>query len=135
MPQWHGDSDKVKITGGKKHSYRSKRALEMGKDAVETRLGDATRKTYKSHGNIQKIKLLTEKYANLTIPSKNKTEKAEILRVVRNPADVDYDRRKIITKGVIIETKQGEAVITSRPGQNGVINAILMSEKPKSSRT
>ena len=135
MPQWHGDLDKLKITGGKKHRYRSKRAFEMGNDPIETRLGDAVRKTYRSHSQAKKIKLLKEKYANITNPSKGKTEKYEILRVVRNPADVDYDRRKIITKGTHIETKQGEAVITSRPGQDGVINAVLISEKSKSTRS
>ena len=134
MPQWHGNSDKLKITGGKKHRYRSKRVFEMGSDAIETRLGDTIRKTSKSHGKTRKIRLLSEKYVNITNPSKGKTEKVEILRVVKNPANVDYDRRKIITKGTHIETKQGEAVITSRPGQNGVINAVLIDEKYKSTR-
>jgi len=55
--------------------------------------------------------------------------------VVRNPVNVDYDRRRIITKGAIIGTSLGEAVITSRPGHNGVVNAVLVSGKPKSIRT
>ena len=132
MPQWHGDLDKSKITGGKKHRARGKRSFEMGDDATETRLGDAVRKPDKSNHHVRKIKLLIEKYANVTIPSKNKTEKVEILRVIRNPANVDYDRRKIMTKGTTIGTNLGEAIITSRPGQNGVINAILVSEKTRS---
>ncbi|HDN05822.1 MAG TPA: 30S ribosomal protein S8e, partial [Candidatus Bathyarchaeota archaeon] len=49
--------------------------------------------------------------------------------VIRNPANVDYDRRGVITKGAIIETSLGLARVTSRPGQNGVINAVLISEK------
>ncbi|HID05027.1 MAG TPA: hypothetical protein EYP20_04390, partial [Aigarchaeota archaeon] len=34
-----------------------------------------------------------------------------------------------ITKGTIIETELGKAVVTSRPGQDGVINAILLEKK------
>ena len=49
--------------------------------------------------------------------------------MVKNPANVDYDRRGIITKGTIIETSLGTAKVTSRPGQNGIINAVLIKEK------
>ena len=64
-------------------------------------------------------------------PTTGKTEKAEILRVIRNPANVDYDRRGVITKGTVIETKLGLARVTSRPGQQGLINAILMPKEEK----
>ena len=59
-------------------------------------------------------------------PKTGKTENTEISRVVNNPANVDYDRRGVITKGTVIETKLGLARITSRPGQHGLINAILI---------
>jgi small subunit ribosomal protein S8e len=42
---------------------------------------------------------------------------------------VDYDRRGVITKGAEIETSLGIARVTSRPGNDGVINAILISGK------
>jgi small subunit ribosomal protein S8e len=48
--------------------------------------------------------------------------------VLRNPVNIDYDRRKIITKSTIIETSFGEAVVTSHPGQDGLINAILVKQ-------
>jgi len=135
MPQWHGDLTKRKITGGRKRLYRAKRSFEMGNDSTETRLGKVVRKIEKTYGNTIKTKLLSEKYANVTYPSTGKTERVEILRVVRNPVNVDYDRRRIITKSAIIGTSLGEAVVTSRPGQNGVVNAILTSVKPKVIRT
>jgi len=65
----------------------------------------------------------------VTDPESGKTEKVEVRRVIRNPANVDYDRRGVITKGAIIETPKGLARVTSRPGQHGVINAILISEE------
>jgi small subunit ribosomal protein S8e len=35
-------------------------------------------------------------------------------------------RRNIITRGAVVETKLGRARITSRPGQHGVANAVLV---------
>ena len=52
--------------------------------------------------------------------------KTEIISVVENPANIHYVRRNIMTKGAIIETELGKAKITSRPGQTGTINAILI---------
>lgn len=129
MPLWHRDLDKKKITGGKKRPYRTKRAFEAGGFASETVLGDSLRIERKVRGGTLKTKLFSEKYANVTDRSKNTTEKVEILRVVNNPVNPDYNRRRIITKGALIETSRGEAVITSRPGQDGVINAVLSDKR------
>jgi len=76
-----------------------------------------------------KIRLLSTNYANVSNPSTGKTEKVEILRVVRNPANVDYNRRGVITKGTIIETPLGTARIMSRPGQHGIVNATLIPKE------
>jgi len=68
----------------------------------------------------------------VTDPKSGKTGKAEITRVVKNPVNADYDRRGVITKGTMIETSLGLARVTSRPGQDGIINAVLVSEEEKS---
>ena len=47
--------------------------------------------------------------------------------VVENPANRHFVRRNIMTKGTVIETEKGKARITSRPGQDGTINAVLIS--------
>src|SRR5881396_3099319 len=60
-----------------------------------------------------------------------KSSKSKLLRVIRNPANVDYQRRGVITKGAIVETELGQARVTSRPGQDGVINAILLEKTQK----
>ena len=132
MSVWHGDLHKRKPTGGKKRPYRGKRKFEQGSFPVETVLGEPKRKVGRGRGGNIKIKVLSEKYACVTDIETGKTEKAEILRVVKNPANVDYDRRGVITKGAIIETSLGLARVTSRPGQNGVINAILIGEEEAS---
>jgi len=132
MSVWHGDLHKRKPTGGKRRPYRGKRKFERGSFPVETILGEPKRKVERGRGGNIKIKVLSEKYACVTDIKTGKTEKAEILRVVKNPANVDYDRRGVITKGAIIETSLGLARVTSRPGQNGVINAVLIGEEEAS---
>jgi small subunit ribosomal protein S8e len=126
MPLWHHDHDKRKITGGKRRSFRTKRAFEAGGFATETGLDVPVRVRKRTLGGTFKMKLFSGKYANVTDPSRNDTTRAEILRVISNPVNADYDRRKIMTKGATIETPLGNAIITSRPGQDGIINAILI---------
>ena len=125
MPLWHSDLKKKKITGGTKKPARTKRAFEQGGFASETRLGDPLKVAKRIRSGALKGRLLYERYANVMDQSRNVVQKAEILRVIKNPVNPDYDRRKIITKGALIETSLGEAVVTSRPGQDGVINAII----------
>lgn len=129
MSVWHGDLHKRKPTGGKRKPYRGKRKFEQGSFPTETVLGDPKRKVERRRGGNLKVRVLSEKYACVTDLKTGKTQKAEIIRVVKNPANVDYDRRGVITKGTIIETSLGLARVTSRPGQNGVINAVLIGEE------
>lgn len=129
MSVWHGTLHKKKPSGGRKRAYRTKRKFEEGRFPAETILGEIKKKNIKGRGNTSKIKLLSDKYACVTDIKSGKTQKVEITRVVRNPANVDYNRRGVITKGAIIETSLGSARVTSRPGQDEVINAVLISEE------
>jgi small subunit ribosomal protein S8e len=121
-------NDLVKPTGGKKGSSRKTRRYELGGFPVLTIVGEREIKKERGYGGNYKIKLVKEKFANVLDPNTGKVQKVEILDVVKNPANVDYDRRKIITKGAIIRTKLGEAIVTSRPGQDGIINAKLIAK-------
>jgi small subunit ribosomal protein S8e len=127
---WHGDQHKRKDTGGKKRANRKKRRFEKGFFPAETTLGKPKSRTVRKHGGSQKISLLAIKQANISDHS-GKTSKVEILRVMKNPANVDYDRRGVITKGTMIATSLGTARVTSRPGQDGIVNAILVSKEEK----
>jgi len=106
-----------------------KRRFERGSFPTETTLGEPKKKIECRRGGNIKIRLLSTNYANVSDSSTGKTEKAEILRVVRNPANVDYNRRGVITKGTVIETPLGLARITSRPGQHGLVNATLLPKE------
>lgn len=134
MSVWHGDQHKKKPSGGRKRAHRGKRKFEEGSFPVETMLGEPKRKVARGRGGNTKIKILKDKYACVTDPKSGKTEKVEITRVVKNPANVDYDRRGVITKGAFIETSLGLARVTSCPGQDGVINAVIVREGKKSYR-
>ncbi len=128
MTQWHGDSHKRKKTGGRRTSYRGKRAYERGSPPSETRVGERRLKIKKTTGKSIKFTLLTCHEANILNNRSRKTQKTEIKDVIENPANRDYAKRGIITKGAIITTSIGKAKITSRPGQDGVINALLIEE-------
>jgi len=132
MSVWHGDLHKKKPSGGRKRAYRRKRKFEQGTFPVETTLGELKPKTARGRGRNVKFKILSDKHACVVNPKSGKTEKVEITRVVKNPANIDYDRRGVITKGAVIETSLGLARVTSRPGQDGIINAVLVGEEEKS---
>jgi len=124
---WHGRSRRS-YTGKLLRPFRKKRKYEMGRDQVETLIGERKIKKVRVRGGNYKIKLFRDKYANVYIPSENKVVKAEIKTVVENPAHVHYARRNVITKGAIIETSVGKARVTNRPSQEGIINAVLIQE-------
>ena len=77
-------------------------------------------------GRSKKMPVIAIKQVNVTDPKKNVTMRAEIEDVENNPANTDYQRRKVITRGTIIKTSKGRARVTSRPGQDGIMNAVLI---------
>jgi len=126
---WHGGLKKRKNTGGKKRASRTKRRHESGRHPVETKLGEVKTKMEKGRSGIIKIKQVSTDVVNVSDPRTGLTERLQILDVVRNPANVDYNRRGVLTKGTIIRTEKGLARIVSRPGQNEVLNAVIHSEE------
>ena len=125
---WHDTLTKRKKTGGKKRAYRTKRVYEQGRQPVETQFGETQRKEVKGISRISKVKLVKADYVNVSNPETGKTERLEILDVVSNPANADYNRRGVITKGTIVRTEKGLAKIVSRPGQEGSLSAVVYEE-------
>jgi small subunit ribosomal protein S8e len=128
MSVWHGDQHKKTRSGARRKGYRKKRKYEQGTFPAETLMGEQKRKFARGRGGNLKLKILSEKQVSVTDPKTGKTEKTEVVRVIRNPANIDYDRRGVITKGAVVETPLGQARITSRPGQHGILNAVLTGE-------
>ena len=70
------------------------------------------------------LRLLRANELNLLDPKTKKHEKAKIIHILESPANRHYTRRSIITKGTVVDTDKGKAKITSRPGQDGSVNAV-----------
>ncbi|KYK25155.1 30S ribosomal protein S8e, partial [Thermoplasmatales archaeon SM1-50] len=107
---------------------RNKKRFEIGRELHLTTLGPMKRKAIRTRGHNRKSRVLTADTAYVIDQKTNKTTKTEIITVLENSANVHYVRRNIMNKGAIINTKLGKAKITSRPGQSGVINAILLTK-------
>ena len=128
MGVYHGN-DLRKISGGKKGRHvKVKRKYWMGRFPTETRIGEETVvKRIRVRGGNYKLRLKVASFANVVIPGEG-TKKVRIIKLLSNPASKDYERRGIITKGAIILTELGPAKVVSRPGQDGVVNAVLVKQ-------
>ncbi|MFA5862656.1 MAG: 30S ribosomal protein S8e [Candidatus Thermoplasmatota archaeon] len=124
MAIWQGES-KRKPTGGRRKMSHKKRKFEIGREPVLTTIGTDKRKYVRIRAGETRVRMLKASTANVTNPKTGKTAQAKITTVTGNPANINYVRRNIITKGAIIQTSAGKARITSRPGQHGAINAVL----------
>ena len=125
MALWQGKSRRS--DSGRRIRYaRGKRKFEIGRETHLTTLGAPTIKQIRTRGNKTKNSAKTINIAYVVDPATKKTSKTQITSVIDNPANMNYIRRNIINKGAVIDTPLGKARVTSRPGQTGVINAILM---------
>jgi small subunit ribosomal protein S8e len=127
MAQWQGRS-KRKPSGGRLRPIRGKRKFEIGREDQFAFVGEPTRKTVRTRGGNQKMQLFGVSAANVVDPRTGKTTKTKVTSVLENPANPNYVQRNIITKGAIIMTDLGKARVTSKPGQHGVLNAVLIEE-------
>lgn len=118
---------KRKISGARYIAYRKKKQYELGGEPSFTKLDAKRIKVERVIGGHYKFSLLSDDTANLYDPKSKKYSQAKIKTISGNPANRHFVRRNIITKGCIIETDSGKARVTSRPGQEGVVNAVLIS--------
>ena len=125
MAIWQGES-KRKPSGGRRMMSHKKRKFEIGREPVLTTIGATKRKYVRVRAGETRVRMLKAQVANVTNPKTGKTAPAKITTVTGNPANINYVRRNILTKGAIIQTTAGKARITSRPGQHGAINAVLV---------
>lgn len=115
-----------KESGGRYKKFKSKRKFEIGHRPTLTTIGKQKLKKVRTKGGGQKVRVLTAEVANVYDPKAKKYFKAKIKTVKENPADIHYVRRNIFSKGTIIETEKGNARVTSRPGRDGTVNAVLV---------
>jgi small subunit ribosomal protein S8e len=119
-----------KLTGGRKVPLRGRRKFEIDRYPNEAVVGNNQLVVRRTRGNNNKVAFKTAEFANIIDRENKKVTKSKIIRVTKNPANRDYERRGVISKGAMIETENGTAKVISRPGQDGVVNAILVQAAP-----
>jgi len=124
---WQGKSLRNKA-GGRLIRAAGKRKYEIGREPTLTQLGEMRKKKIRGFGGNTKMALLRASHINVKDSATGTMHKAKIETVEANPANRNYVRRNIITKGAIIQTEMGKAKVTSRPGQDGVVNGILLHD-------
>ncbi len=117
-----------KRTGGLYHKISKKKKTHIGRDFLPMRLAEEKRAKLRSHGGHSKETLIAANTANVLDPQTHIVKKAKIITVKENPANPHFVRMNIVTKGAVVETELGLAKVTSRPGQHGTINAVLIKK-------
>ncbi len=125
--QIHSKSKTKNSGSGKaKSKNRDKRRSESGNYFVATKLGpENVHKLSRSRGGGRRVKLVYASAANLL--TKEGYKKVKITGVLESRDNRNFARLNIITKGAIIETEMGKAIVTNSPGREGSVNARLMS--------
>ena len=139
MTQWHLKS-KRKTTGAIRPSRRrcdKKLAWMGGNPSATTVATEVKRHPEKKRGATTKVKLKAEQFVMVSDQKKptEKIKKLEIVAVDENNADRQFARRNIITKSSILKVKDGSkelyVKVTSRPGQQGSVSAIVLENYEK----
>ena len=126
MALWQGRA-KRKKTGGRYRPKRKKKAFEIAPEIQFAVIGEERgMKAYRTRGDNKKGRLMTVRNANVFDPKTGKVKRTKVMTVKSNSANPNYVQRNIITKGAMVQTEIGEARVTSRPGQDGVVNAVLV---------
>ncbi|MDA3855287.1 MAG: 30S ribosomal protein S8e [Candidatus Woesearchaeota archaeon] len=115
---------KKQVSGKRYIPVRKKRAQDMVGIPALTSIDRLRLKLKRVAGGNQKKSLLsTDK---VCVSDLGKTQTLKILDVENNPANINFTRRNLITKGAIVKTEKGNVKITSRPGQSGSLFGVLI---------
>ncbi|NIC00130.1 30S ribosomal protein S8e [Halobacterium sp. R2-5] len=124
--QYQGRSKRSK-TGARLRPQNKKQKSKTGRSPTETTVGEPRFRTVDARGDNDKVRALSTNVAN--VATDDGTVHATIEDVAENGANPNYARRNIITKGAVVETDAGTARVTSRPGQTGQVNAVLVDDE------
>ncbi|MCC7552059.1 30S ribosomal protein S8e [Candidatus Micrarchaeota archaeon] len=134
MEQYHGRSKKTnRGTGARVRKKSDKKLSKVGGPSINTRVVNQKTseelKIVRTRGGNEKIKPRKSFLVNVAVKEngKNIIKKAEVKSVAQSPENRHHARMNIIAKGSILETNIGKVKVTSRPGQDGVINGVLVS--------
>ncbi|MBI2628832.1 30S ribosomal protein S8e [Candidatus Pacearchaeota archaeon] len=115
-----------KISGGKYKKQRKKKKYGLPGEKRIVKLKETKKKTLRMLGGNVKVVLLGSNEINVFDKKNGKAKKVKIKNVLETPSNRFLARQNVLTKGAIVETELGKAKITSRPGQEGTIQGILV---------
>ena len=118
--------DLRKPTSGRKRKSRDKQKAELGSLPTNTIIGEDEKEIKRTRGGNHKIKVKYISKANVYDPKTQKYQVVALKTEKENPANRNFARMNILTKGAIVDTEVGSIRITSRPGQHGLVNAVLL---------
>ncbi|MDE1857245.1 MAG: 30S ribosomal protein S8e [Candidatus Micrarchaeota archaeon] len=123
--QLHRRSKTKRYGNGKRViTARDKRRSEIGNYFSATKTGAADDgKTMRRRGGAMTFVLKKALYANVL--TKEGYRKVKITGVVESRDNRNFARQNVITKGAVISTELGNAVVLNRPGREGTVNAKL----------
>jgi len=111
--------------GTKKLKFRDKKRSEVGNYFSATKMSDANVvSAVRRRGAGVGTKLKRAGFVNLL--TKDGYKKAKITGVLESKDNRNFARQNVITKGALINTDLGKAVVMNRPGREGAINAKLV---------
>ncbi len=89
-------------------------------------LGEPKVKLYRVRGGNRKVRVLVADKIQVFDPTTGTHQVAKALTVRQNESNPNYVQRNILNKGAVVETDLGRVRIRSRPGQDGVLNGVLL---------
>jgi small subunit ribosomal protein S8e len=124
-------SDLKKPSGGRKRRYCDKKKAELGSLPTMTKIGKTEKKLDRGIGGRIKVRLMTSETANVLDPKTNTYKVVKLRTEKENAANRNYARMNVLTRGAVVDTELGLVRILSRPGQDGVVNAVLLEKAEK----
>ena len=118
---------KRKVSGGRYKNILKKLKL-IGNLPTHTKVGDKKTRMKRKRGGKGKLTLASINKINVIDLKTKKAKVVSMKTVLENPANRHLVRRNVITKGSIMETELGKVKVTSRPGQNGSVDGILLEK-------
>ena len=113
-------------SGARYISARGKRKFESGRNPSMTKVGSTKIRYKRTIGGYKKSFMLNADTTNIYDAKTKKHIKVKVLSVLESPANSNYVRRNILTKGTVIDTDKGKAIVTSRPGQGSSLEAVFI---------
>jgi len=127
MGIWQGKDNKKPSGGLRRPAFKVRKKAKLGSVPKLARLSDKTKVVEERvRGGNVKRRAVAVSYAVVSDKKTGTSRKERILKVLETPAYSEFARRNIITKGTVILVESGRAVVTSRPSQDGIVNAVLI---------